>query len=329
MSNQLNASPQQESYNQLANHPIQSWAWGEFREKMAAQVDRFIIGQEAGQVFFYQLPFLPFTIGHCPKINFVSQPLIDHLSYLGQKRRAIFIKIEPHLLTNPKIEKKLASLGLRQGKEIFSQYTMIINLNQAPDQLLAGFASKTRYNIRLAQRKGVKIIEDNSDHAFNTYWQLTEKTTARQGFYAHNKEYHQKMWQSMTQAGIAHLLRAEYQQETLAAWILFKFKDTLYYPYGASSRKHRQVMASNLLMWEAILFGQKNDCRHFDLWGTPGPNPKKTNSWYGFHRFKAGYNPKIVKFVGAYDLVIKPGLYPLYQVFDHLRHQYLKLKTKL
>lgn len=325
----INTNPNREEYDSLIHHPIQSWAWGQFREKMAAQVDRFIINQEAGQVFFYQLPFLPFTIGHCPKINFINQALINHLRLLGQKRQALFIKIEPHLLASSEKEKELKSLGLRQGRQIFSQYTMTLDLSQKKDQLLASFNSKTRYNIRLAKRKGVRILEDNSDQAFKIYWQLTQKTTARQGFYAHDRDYHEKMWQTMSQAGIAHLFRAEYQKETLATWILFKWKDTLYYPYGASLRKHRQVMASNLLMWEAILFGQKNGCRQFDLWGTPGPNPKKTDPWYGFHRFKAGYNPKIIKLLGAYDLVIKPGLYPPYQTLDYLRRQYLRLKTKL
>ena len=328
MSPPLNINPQQEKYDLLIDHPVQSWAWGQFREKMATRVERFIIDQKAGQVFFYQLPFLPFTIGHCPKINFINQQLIDHLRFLGQKRHALFIKIEPHLLADPQSEKKSVSLGLRRGREIFSQYTMIIDLCQTEDRLLAGFTPKTRYNIRLAKRKGVEVVEDNSDAAFNTYWQLTQKTTSRQGFYAHNREYHEKMWQVMSRAKTAHLFLAKYQKETLAAWILFKFKDTLYYPYGASSRKHRNVMASNLLMWEAILFGRQKGCQKFDLWGTPGPNPKKTNSWYGFHRFKAGYNPKTIKLLGTYDLVIRPGLYPPYQALDSLRRQYLKLKTK-
>ncbi len=325
----INTNPEQKKYDSLVTHPIQSWAWGQFRQKMGAQVDRFIIEKSAGEVFFYQLPLLPFTIGHCPKVNFINQNLIDHLTLLGQKRKALFIKIEPHLLANQEREKKLIGWGLKRGKEIFSQYTMIVDLTQSKDQLLAGFNSKTRYNIRLAKRKGVKIIEDNSPAAFRIYWQLTKKTTARQGFYAHNYQYHEKMWQTMSQAGIAHLFRAEFQKETLATWILFKFKDGLYYPYGASSRKNRQVMPSNLLMWEAILFGKKNGCRQFDLWGTPGPNPKKTDPWYGFHRFKAGYSPEIIKLVGAYDLVIRPGLYQLYQTSYYLRRQFLKLKTRL
>ncbi len=130
----------------------------------------------------------------------------------------------------------------------------------------------------------------------------------------------------MNQAGIAYLFKAEYQKEILATWILFKFKNTLYYPYGASSRKHRNVMASNLLMWKAILFGKKTGCQEFDLWGTPGPNPKKTDSWYGFHRFKAGYNPKIIELAGTYDLVLNRPLYHLYQIANKLRWQWLKLK---
>jgi lipid II:glycine glycyltransferase (peptidoglycan interpeptide bridge formation enzyme) len=323
----INTNPQQKDYDKLVSHPIQSWAWGQFRQKMGAQVDRFVIKKSAGEVFFYQLPLLPFTIGHCPKINFINQKLINHLTFLGQTRKALFIKIEGHLLANKKKKKKLDSLGLKKAKEIFSQYTMIVDLSQTEKQLLAGFASKTRYNIRLAKRKGVKVIEDNSPTAFETYWQLTKKTTARQGFYAHNRDYHKKMWEAVSQAGIAHLFRAEFKKETLATWILFQFKNTLYYPYGASSRKHRQVMPSNLLMWEAILFGKKNGCRQFDLWGTPGPNPKKTDPWYGFHRFKAGYNPKIIKLVGAYDLVLRPELYQLYKISDYFRHQFLKLKA--
>jgi len=188
------------------------------------------------------------------------------------------------------------------------------------------FHPKTRYNIRLAQRKGVKIIEDSSEKAFEQYWQLMKETTKRQKFFAHNKTYHQKMWQTMQPAGIAHLLKATYQNKTLATWILFTFNKVLYYPYGASSHQHRNVMASNLIMWEAIRFGKKEGCQTFDLWGTPGPNPKPNDPWYGFHRFKMGYSPQIIEFIGTYDLVLKPHLYQFYKLADKLRWKLLRLK---
>jgi len=110
---------------------------------------------------------------------------------------------------------------------------------------------------------------------------------------------------------------------------LFSFNGTLYYPYGASSRRHREVMASNLMMWEAIRFGKKNHCQKFDLWGTPGPHPSPSDPWYGFHRFKMGYSPQLVEFVGTYDLVLKPLPYRLYQAADILRLYYLKIKKRL
>jgi lipid II:glycine glycyltransferase (peptidoglycan interpeptide bridge formation enzyme) len=331
MMTKIVSNPAPEKYNLLVDHPIQSWQWGEFRRQMGAKVERFIIKNrnQAGEVFFYRVPGLNFSIGHCPKINFVNQELIDYLKILGKKHRAIFIKIEPEQKKTDQIQNRFLSLGLKGGREIFSAYTMIINLKQDQEILWQNLKSKTRYNVRLAQKKGVKIIEDNSSDAFNKYWQLTQETTARQGFYAHNKKYHQKMWQIMSRDKIAHLFRAEFNQETVATWILFTFKNHLYYPYGASSRRHREVMASNLLMWEAILFGQKQGCDYFDLWGTPGPNPNKNDPWYGFHHFKDGYGPQLISLAGAYDLVLHPLLYPAYQLTDTLRHHWLRLKVRL
>lgn len=326
----ITTNPQQEQYDRLVSHPIQSWAWGSFRQKMGVSLTRFIINNEfAGQVFFYKVPHLSLTIGHCPKINFINPPLLDYLLLLNQEKKAIFTKIEPQIISSPKAVNQLSALKkIRPSREIFSRYTMIIDLTQTEEELLAGFTPKTRYNLRLAQKKGVKVRENNSNSAFEIYWQLTKQTTARQGFYAHNKEYHQKMWQTMSQAGLAHLFQAEYQQKIIASWILFKFKNTLYYPYGASSREYRNIAASNLLMWEAIRFGKNTNCHSFDLWGTSGPNPKESDSWYGFHRFKSGYNPKIVKLIGAYDLVTSPNFYRLYRSADRARQWWLKLKTK-
>jgi lipid II:glycine glycyltransferase (peptidoglycan interpeptide bridge formation enzyme) len=122
----------------------------------------------------------------------------------------------------------------------------------------------------------------------------------------------------------AHLLTAGYQGKTLATWILFVYKDTLYYPYGASSNEHRETMASNLMMWETIKFGKKLGLKKFDMWGALGPNPDPKDSWFGFHRFKLGYGGELVEFIGSYDLVINPILYQAYKITDKLRWIFLK-----
>src|SRR4029079_4006527 len=94
----------------------------------------------------------------------------------------------------------------------------------------------------------------------------------------------------------AHLFIAEFEKQVLAAWILFVYDDVLYYPYGSSSNEHREVMASNLMMWEAIKFGKKLDLKKFDMWGALGPEPDEHDPWFGFHKFKQGYGSKLVEY---------------------------------
>lgn len=308
-------------------HPLQSHAWGNFRKTQGQKVVRF----DSFQVFFYSIPHLPYSIGYLPKGPLPTKSMIKKLKKMGKKYRAIFIKMEPNIKKTALSSKQTHQLenqfSLKKGRPLFTRYTLVLDLTKKEKELMDSFHSKTRYNIRLAKRKGVKIIEGQSMKDFEQYWQLMKETMKRQGFYAHDHSYHQKMWRIMHRAGIAHLLMAVYQKKVLAAWILFKFKHVLYYPYGASSSSHRNLMASNLIMWEAIRFGKKNDCQKFDLWGTPGPNPKKSDPWYGFHHFKMGYNPKIVEFIGTYDLVLHPILYLIYRLANGVRWQFLRLKT--
>jgi len=219
---------------------------------------------------------------------------------------------------------------------LFTKYTFVLDLTKSEEELLKNMHPKTRYNIKVAQKHGVKVVEDNSDRAFKTYLKLTNETTKRQKFFAHTQEYHKLMWQTLkivnNKSSIvnkdklaAHLLLAKYKKETLVAWILFTFKETLYYPYGASSNEHKETMASNLIMWEAIKFGKKLGLAKFDMWGALGPNPDPKDPWYGFHKFKQGYGGKLVEFIGSYDLVINPILYELYKIADKLRWVLLRI----
>ena len=123
-----------------------------------------------------------------------------------------------------------------------------------------------------------------------------------------------------------HLLKAVYNDKVLVTWVLFILGDTLYYPYGASSSENREVMASNLMMWEAIRFGKKLGLKKFDMWGSMGPNPDTKDSWYGFHRFKEGYGPKLIEFVGSYDFVINKKMYLAYKFLNKLRWAILKIR---
>ncbi|MFZ5845531.1 MAG: lipid II:glycine glycyltransferase FemX [Patescibacteria group bacterium] len=309
------------AWDKLARHPLQSWAWGEFRASMGLDVVRLSTG---GQLTFHKLPYLPWTVGYFPKGPMPTKAMLETLETLGKQKNAIFIQLEPNVTKLSAISYQLSALK-PSYRPLFPKHTFLLDLTKSEDELLHAMQPKTRYNIRLAQKHGVVIKEDNSPSAFAEYLRLSQETTGRQRFYAHDEEYHRRMWEVMHKAGIAHLFTAAYQGSTLAAWIIFAWQDTLYYPYGASSRINREVMAPNLLLWKIALWGKTQGYKYFDLWGALGPDPDPNDPWFGFHRFKQGYNPKLVEFIGSYDLVINPPLYELYKIADRLRWSILKI----
>lgn len=325
---------EREDYNRAVTHPLQSWEWGEFRQKTGLKVLRLGQFERKKLVYGYQLTIHPipcarYTIGYLPKGPLPDKPMLDSLKRIAKDQNCLFIKLEPNIAPHPQTHNFLIENGCRPGKPLFSKYTFQIDLTLSEDKLLALMKEKTRYNVRLAQKHGVVVQEDNSTEAFETYLRLTFETTKRQKFFAHNRKYHELMWQVLYSSGIAHLLTATYQGKILVTWILFLFNHVLYYPYGASLNEHRQVMASNLMMWEAMRWGKAQGAKIFDLWGSLGPSPNPKDPWYGFHRFKEGYGGKLIEFIGTYDLVINPYLYPLYKLAENLRWKFLRLKRFL
>jgi lipid II:glycine glycyltransferase (peptidoglycan interpeptide bridge formation enzyme) len=301
----------------MISHPLQTPAWGEFRKAMGIDVVRV----NDWQLTFHKIPYTPWSVGYFPKGPAPTKKMVDELLNLGRQKHAIFIQIEPN--TTAKIQ-------LRPSHHpLFTKYTFMLDLTKSEDELLASMHPKTRYNIKVAQKHNVKIAEDNSPAAFKEYLRLTEETTSRQGFYAHNKNYHKTMWEIMHKEGIAHLFTASYEGEVLSAWIVFVWGDTVYYPYGSSSRDHREVMAPTLLLWEIAKWAKQKGLKHFDLWGALGPSPAGGpdvhDPWFGFHRFKQGFNPRLVEFSGSFDLVIHPFLYSCYTLADAIRWKFLKL----
>lgn len=309
-------------FNKNASHPLQSWEWGEFRKKTGNQVYR---------TKNYQLTIHPFIfgfkIGALIKGPAPTQKMLTELQEIAKQENLIFIKLEPNVPKNDKDIEILSLGGAVAGKTLFTPTTFTIDLTKSEDELLKSFSSKTRYNIKVAQKHGVTVVEDNSDQAFEKYLDLTFETAKRQGFFAHNRKYHELMWNTLNkdprskgQDSIAHLLVAKYDSNIISTWVLFVWKDTLYYPYGASSDKYKNTMANNLMMWEAIRLGKKLNLKTFDLWGR--------EEGKGFTKFKEGYNPQVVEFLGSWDLVTNKPVYYLYKIAEKVRWIILRVKSK-
>lgn len=332
---------EKEIFNQVANHPLQTWEWGKFRKKTGVEVERigfFDNGQlqKTLQVTFHPLPKFDYTIGYFPRGFKPGENQLSALRQIGKKHKALFVKLEPNIaieVENKANFKQLAHFLVKQdcepGRPLFTKHTFQLDLTPSEDELFSNLKSKTRYNVRLAGKKGVQIIEDSSREGLQVYLDILQETIDRQGFYAHDPDYFLKMWQQLNDGNMMRIFHAVYDNTTLASWIIFKLHDKIYYPYGASRNLHRDVMASNLLMWEVILYGKRQGCHTFDMWGALGPNADKNHPWYGFHRFKRGYGGDLMRFIGTYDLVLEPTLYRIFKVLDNIRWKYLRLKTKL
>lgn len=344
-------------FNKIVNHPLQSYEWGEFRKKTGVKVVRKGFLEKDMLTFGFQLtihkiPYTSFTIGYLPKCSLPTKEIIDELKKISMQEKCIFIQIEP----NTEMENgsdnwrnTMKNLGLMPSfHPLFTRYTFELDLTKSEDELIKNMHSKTRYNIKVAKKHNVQITKDSLNQAFLTYINLTKETTKRQRFYAHTEKYHSLMWETLgiqnsnleieklDRNGLsAHLFTANYHPPstttpiTLAAWILFVFHDTLYYPYGSSANLYRETMASNLMMWEAIRFGKKLGLKKFDMWGALGPNPNKNDPWYGFHRFKEGYGGRLTEFAGSFDLISKPFYYQIYKSLDKTRWLLLKLQNVL
>lgn len=334
-------SSQRKTYNRLVTHPLQSFEWGEFREKTGIKVIRRGIMENEKLVdgftlTLHPIPKTPWYVGYLPKGTMPTKELVTTLRKIGKEEKCIFIQLEPNvrITENPDARSQLSNVGLKDAAHpLFTKYTFVLDLTKSESELLKNFHPKTRYNIKVAQKHNVSISEKNTSEAFETYLRLTEETTKRQRFYAHSLEYHQMQWETLPHVATSpfnelssHLLVASYNMKILVAWIVFVFKDTLYYPYGASSSEHRETMASTLMMWEAIKFGKRLGLKKFDMWGALGPEPDHLDSWYGFHRFKQGFRPEHVEFVGSFDLVINPLLYRFFVITDKLRWLLLKIR---
>lgn len=329
--------PHKSVYNAGVFHPLQSFEWGEFREKTGVKVIRRGVFEKEKLVSGFQLtihkiPRTPFTIGYLPKGEMPTKEIIEELKRIGQEENCLFIQLEPNVVGSRDHEARIRELGLVPAAHpLFTKFTFVLDLTKSEEDLLKDMHQKSRYNIRVAKKHEVSVTEDNSEKAFAEYWRLTEETTKRQKFYAHTKKYHTDQWKTFahdtnTDHLTSHLFTASYDGRILTTLLFFVFHDTLYYPYGASSNEHRNVMHSNLAMWEGIRFGKKLGLKKFDMWGAMGPDPDTKDPWFGFHNFKQKFGPEHVEFIGSYDLVINPLLYQAYKVADKLRWMLLKMK---
>lgn len=318
---------------------LQSYEWSEFQESVGQKVFRFGVEEEGkiisvitffkksiglGRVYFYA-PRGPIIFGckHDASCKLSDEEILDfileEIKKIARQNNCIFLRFDP--VDQLELKNYIKTIDVQPSK------TLILDLSKSEEDLLKEMHQKTRYNIRLAEKKGVAIREAGIDE-FEKFWELMSETVERDGFRLHDKEYYQKMLQSkspersvvgvrvMSDELKIKLYFAEYNGKVITANIIDFFGDMVTYVHGSSSNQDRSVMAPYLLQWEIIKQAKNLGYKHYDFYGID------ENKWPGVTRFKKGFGGAEVNYPGTFDVVFDSTLYNVYKLFRWLRRKF-------
>jgi len=330
----------------VANSPecpiLQSFEWGEFKSLFGWQPLRIAICDDQGKIIAgasilkREIPYLKHSIYYCPRgpiVDFSKEQVLDELLTAiereAEKNHAVSLKMDPDLDENNTLALDLLTkIGFEKAKkQVQPRATIYLDLEKDADQLLMSFEEKTRYNIRLAGRKGVTVKEDPSEVGINIFYDIYQETALRDKFLIHPLKYYQKIREIIFERGLGTNFVAYYEGKPIAAVIIFCFGKKVWYMYGASSSAHRKVMPNHLLHWEVIKWAKEKGYKIYDLWGIPA-NPQEGHPLWGVYRFKKGFNGKLVKNIGAYDFPYSPLFYHVFENGVHWLQNLRSLITK-
>jgi peptidoglycan pentaglycine glycine transferase (the first glycine) len=308
------------------SHVLQTSTWGELKSDFGWESAWIVTGDAVGaQVLYYKLP-LGYSVAYVPKgpvgykeaEEFQLEAFWHEIDGFCRERRAVFLKVEIDLWEEESGDIRPPDGFKPSGQAIQPQRTLVMDINMDEAAILARMKQKTRYNIRLAERKGV-IVHPWDDVA--AFYQMMQITGARDTFGVHTLEYYQKAYELFQPLGECELLVAEYKGIPLAALMVFAHGERAWYFYGASTDEHRNLMPTYLVQWEAICWAREKGCREYDLWGVPDADIEileaqfngRSDGLWGVYRFKRGFGGVLHRTPDPWERVYNPMLYTFYR----------------
>ena len=316
----------------ISSHPechiLQDGRWGELKSGFGWQVEHIICGDAGAQILFRKLP-LGFSIAYIPKGPVgVNPALFDEIDEVCRGHKSIFLKVEPFDWEPIEVWNDLEKKGFLPAPAIQPRRTVTIELTGSEEELLAGMKQKTRYNIRLAEKKDIEIRQSDDYQAFH---KMALETGERDNFGIHALKYYLRIKDLFGKTGQSALLMAYFEEKPLAGIIVMRQGKSAWYMYGASTGEERNRMPTYLLQWEAMKWAKAKGCSEYDLWGIPDHDEDELerlfteknqhDGLWGVYRFKRGFGGTIRRSVGAWDKPYRRGLYSLYKLYSRLRKQ--------
>ena len=312
---------------------LQSFEWGDLKAKSGWKPVR-VVAEHGGKIVAAAsilkraIPKVGRCIMYCPRgpvletrdCDLVNE-FVGHVRETARKHKAILVKIDPPVaVEDTESETNLRSVGFAPVRsEGFGgtqpKCVMQLDLDKGLDDLLASFKPKWRYNIRLAERKGVTVQMDCNRSELKAFYSLLGQTCERDRFLVRGFDYFQDMWDVLVPPGCMRLVLAHYDRKPVAGALVYVFGDKSWYTYGASSNENRNVMPNHLMQWRLIQWAKERGCKWYDFRGvSPRKDADADDRLKGLNRFKEGFAPRFVEYIGEYDMVLSPTFYWLWNI---------------
>jgi len=316
-------------------HVLQTAPWGALKSQFGWADERVGLAHggelvAGAQLLYRRLPGGWGRLAYVPKGPLVDwadeeqlAALLAALDRAARSRGAITLTVEPDLPDNASHRERLRALGFRPSPfgSVQPRRTLIVDISPDEDDILAAMKSKTRYNVRLAARRGV-VAREATEADLSAFHALTAATAERDHFGVHSPAYYEAAYRLFVPPGRARLLLAEVEGEAVAAVMVFALPPRSWYFYGASGNEHREKMPTYLLQWEAMRWAKSLGCTTYDLWGVPDEDAEKLEAEFAqrrdglwsVYRFKRGFGGRLARSVGAWDRVYAPLRYQVLNI---------------
>ncbi|MBQ9298374.1 MAG: peptidoglycan bridge formation glycyltransferase FemA/FemB family protein [Clostridia bacterium] len=253
--------------------------------------------------------------------------LIEQVRDVAKEEKAFIFRWDPDvLMSNEEFKSIVIENGVKLKKNINHDITKVIQpkyeteLNikdKTEDELLSGFSQKTRYNIRLAMKKGV-IVEEGTEDDIEEFFSILTTTSQRDDFSIRNAAYYKKIYEVMKEKDHVKLYFAVYNNKRVASTFEIIYGNKAWYLYGGSLREHSNVMPNYLLQWEMIKYAMQRGCEYYNFGGVSGYVDENAHG-YGVYRFKKGFNPEFKEYIDELYIIFKPVTNALFNLANKLR----------
>ncbi len=331
-------------------HVLQSYEWGEFKKRLSWRPVRVVLERDGevvglGQFLAYDTAPVPGTLWYCTKGPWLPwhdeeavRAFFEGVRDIARREGAHTVKIEPEVLEQEKnvknVKDVLGEIGFRKARyDLNLKTTLVVDVSLPEEELLAKMKGRTRYNVRLAAKKGIEVVEPEFEEGWEIFYAWMKHTSERKEGYSlrRSRDYLYAVTRCMYDTGQGRLFFARHEGTPLAGIYVFTFGEKYWYMYGASGDEKRNLKPNYLLQWEVMRWAKERGLTHYDMVGVPKlEDLDESSSLWGVYKFKEGFGGEISDSPGCYDLPVKRARAAAWYKLEPLYYRlYYKLKNNV